>query len=63
MRANIKNFLKSFIDENKISIKLPLRMSVRSIPKTTKSIPRGMLRTKKSPKKDRIRKAKWRNRI
>ncbi|PMP72333.1 MAG: hypothetical protein C0186_01540 [Thermodesulfovibrio aggregans] len=51
MMAKIKNFFIMFTEDKNISIKLPFNMSVRSIPKMTKRIPRGMLRIKNSPKK------------
>jgi len=40
-----------FIEDKNISIKLPFRISVISIPNTTKRIPRGMLSIKNKPKK------------
>jgi len=48
--AKIKNFFMRFIEDKNISIKLPFRISVISIPNTTKRIPRGMLSIKNKPK-------------
>lgn len=62
MTAKMRNFFKSFREERTISIKLPLRISVRSIPNTTKRTPKGMLKMKNSPKKATKRNKKWMNR-
>ena len=54
----IKNFFKRFIDEIIISMKLPFRISVKSIPKITNRTPKGMLNMKKRLKKATNKKAK-----
>ena len=52
IRANSKNFLRRCKEEIIISIKSPLRISVRSTPKPMNNTPIGILRTKNIPKNE-----------
>jgi len=56
--ANKRNFFIRLNDDNTISIKLPFKISVKSIPNKTKRIPNGMLKRKKRLKKEANKKKK-----